>query len=140
MTTDPKAIGFAVGAVLVMTGIACAVVLNDSPANSAARNAATPSAQPGPPVRQLPSKPVEKSPPVDQVVPGDGTYLVGKEIKRGTYTTQGGSSCYWARLIPTAAGWGIVSSAFVSGPQEVALGKDDVAFATQGCGQWVMAR
>lgn len=140
MTTDPKAIGFAVGAVLVMTGIGCAVVLNDSPANSAARNAAKPSARPQAPVPQPMGKPVEKAPPVDEVVPGDGTWIVGKEIKRGTYTTLGGSSCYWARLVPSVRGWSIVASAYVTGPQKVALGKDDVAFASQGCGKWVMAR
>ena len=136
MTTDRRAIAAALAAAALIASIGVAVVLNESPANSAARNAAQPSAQTG----TIVPRQVEKAPPVDEVVPGDGTWIVGKEIKRGTYATQGGSSCYWARLVPAVRGWSTVASAYVTGPQKVALGKDDIAFASQGCDKWVMVR
>lgn len=44
-------------------------------------------------------KPVEEAPPT---VPSDGTLLVGKDVKAGTYQTRVPAgdvpSCYWARL------------------------------------------
>lgn len=140
MTTDPRAIG--VAGLIALTAVAIAGFtihdLDAKPASSAAHNTAKPSAQPQAPVPQ--PKPVEKSPPVDEVVPGDGTWVIGKEIKRGTYRTEGGSSCYWARSIRSAGHWVVIDSAFGPGVQEVVLGKDDVAFDSQGCDKWVMVR
>lgn len=51
-----------------------------------------------------PPKPVEEAPP--SYLPEDGTLLVGKDVKPGTYQTRvpdtdedfGQSSCYWERL------------------------------------------
>ncbi|HEY9354210.1 MAG TPA: hypothetical protein VIP28_13200 [Nocardioides sp.] len=100
---------------------------------------AQPTAQPGPPVPQR--KPVEKSPPVAEVVPGDGTWLIGREIKRGTYQTAGGTSCYWSRLANLSGELeAVTANGFRNGPQVVALGPDDVAFVSQGCPRWVMVK
>ena len=84
-------------------------------------------------------RPVEKAPPVADTVPGDGTWIIGKEIRRGRYRTVGGLSCYWERLVGHPSGrWVMVDSGFGWVPQMVALGRDDVAFVSQGCAPWVM--
>lgn len=139
VTTDRRvffAASAAAAAAITGAGVGVGLVLNESPATSAAHNAAKPSAQTG----TIVPRQVEKAPPVDEVVPGDGTWVIGKEIKRGTYRTEGGSSCYWARSVRLAGHWVVVDSAFGPGAQEVALGKDDVAFDSQGCDKWVMVR
>lgn len=125
--------------VAAMTAIVCAVIWNDKPAAAeAAANAAPattrPTATPGTPVR----KPVEVSPPLAERIPGDGTWLVGAEIKAGTYKSAGGASCYWARYRDLANELNsiIVNSYGRKGPQKVALGPSDKAFASQGCGAW----
>lgn len=137
MTTDKRAIAAALAAALACAGIAVYVVAQDKPAISVGK-ALRPTAQPGPPVPQ-PSKAVEQSPPVADTVPGNGTWLIGKEIKRGTYHTTGSSICLWTRLQRhPSGGWVIVDGAYRMGAQTVALGKDDAAFATQGCPTWVL--
>lgn len=134
MTGDPRAIAAAALTAVVITVIGVGVVANDSPARSAAANAVRPTPpQPGPPVPQ----PVEYSPPTGGTVPRDGTWYIGKEIRRGTYRTAGSEICLWERL---GNGLVIIDGAFRGGPQTVALGKDDVAFATQGCPTWELVR
>ena len=133
------------GGIAVLIAIVVGYVLySEATATRAADATAVvqPTAQPGPPVPQpVRAKPVEKSPPVPEVVKGDGTWLIGKEIKRGTYRTEGGTSCYWSRLSDLSGELeSIVANGFRYGPQVVALGPDDVAFATQGCPQWVMVK
>lgn len=120
-------------AVLLILIVAAWVVYNDNPATGAADRAAVPYAQAGPAVR----KPVEHSPPVASFVPGDGTWLIGKEIKRGTYTSEGGPGCYWSRLSNLSGELeAILANSFKPGPQKVALGPKDVAFESAGCGGW----
>lgn len=139
MTGDLRAIAAAGVTAVVIAVIGVGVVVNDSPARSAAANAVRPTApQPGLPV---PQRHVEESPPIAATVPGDGTWIIGKEIKRGTYRTTGSSICLWQRLGAQVAGhWVVVDGAFKAGAQTVALGKDDVAFDTQGCPVWELVR
>lgn len=138
MTGEPRALVVATAGMAMMGAIAVSVIMNDSPAKSAAVNAARPaSPQPSAQVR----KPVEMAPPVGETVPRDGTWIIGKEIKRGTYRTAGSSICLWQRLGGVVNGrWSIIDGAFNTGPQTVALGKDDVAFASQGCPVWELVR
>lgn len=138
MTGDWRYIaGAAVIGVVVMV-IGVRVVWNDSPARGAADRAAVYASQIKPPLAAR-TRPVEYSPKVGEVVPGDGTWLVGREVKRGTYRAEGGEWCFWERLRNLSGeDNGVMSKGFVNGPQVVAMGPDDVAFSSQGCGQWVM--
>ena len=136
MTTDRRALTIAAGVFLLCIGVGGWVACNDQPAKSAAANAVKPTEpQPGPPVPQR-TKPVEEAPPLEDTVT-DGSWVIGKEIKRGTYRTAGRVGCYWARLQSTATGrWYRVEQLIQPGQQVVALAKEDVAFETQGCAPW----
>jgi hypothetical protein len=77
-------------------------------------------------------------PPRDSVT--HGTFIVGKDIKAGTYRTDGGSGCYWVRL----AGFGggiddIIANDNVKGPTVVEVAPGDVGFKSQDCGTWRLA-
>lgn len=125
---------------VAIVAIVVGVTYRESTATRAADAAAvtSPTAKPGPPVPQR-TKPVEQSPTISEVVPGDGTWLVGREVKRATYRSAGGEWCFWERLSNLSGeDSGVMSHGFVKGPQIVAMGPDDVAFSSQGCGQWVM--
>lgn len=141
----PRSIYLAFGVVAAIVAIVCVVIWQEKPASSAAdaaavestaRPIALPTTRPGTPVPQR--KPVEVSPPAASAVPGDGTWLVGREIKRGTYKSAGGSTCYWARLSDLSGELeAIIANSYGRrGPQKVALGPKDKAFASQGCGAW----
>jgi hypothetical protein len=71
-------------------------------------------------------------------IPGDGTYLVGKDIKAGQYRTQNpDGSCYWARLKGTGGGVDdIIANGNPSGPAIVTIAASDKAFESQRCGEW----
>jgi hypothetical protein len=65
----------------------------------------------------------------------DGFFVVGKDIKPGTYRTTG--SCYWARL----SGFGgelddIIANDNSSGTAIVDIARGDVGFESNGCGGW----
>lgn len=133
------ALALCVGIVLVVAGVIWQSATATPAADTAAHVVpATP--RPGIPVPQ--PKPVEMSPPVPGFVAGDGTWLVGKEIKRATYQSAGGSSCYWSRLSDLSGELeAIIANSFGrNGKQVVALGADDAAFATQGCGRWELVK
>lgn len=95
-----------------------------------------PTAVPGVPVR---AKTPEYSPRLSASM-GDGTWLLGKEIKRGLYAAPGGTACYWERLSDLSGDPdGTIDVGFARrGPQKVQLGDRDFAFTSNGCGQWVM--
>jgi hypothetical protein len=68
---------------------------------------------------------------------GDGTWRVGATVQPGTYGTDGGPSCYWARL----SGFGgtldeIIANNYGSGSQIVTIASTDVGFTSSGCGTW----
>jgi hypothetical protein len=65
----------------------------------------------------------------------DGMFIVGKDIKPGTYRTTG--SCYWARL----SGFGgelddIIANDNTSGSGIVEIARGDTGFESSGCGGW----
>lgn len=72
--------------------------------------------------------------------PGDGTYLVGTDVKAGTYRspTPTSGNCYWARLSTTdgAGTDGILANNNSAGPSVVTIQKTDKAFNTSGCEAW----
>lgn len=72
-------------------------------------------------------------------ISGDGQYLVGEDIKPGTYKTAGTDSdfaCYWARL-KNATGElsGIIANDNITGPARVTLKKGEY-FETKRCKPW----
>ena len=68
---------------------------------------------------------------------GNGVWEVGKEIMPGTYTTNGGTSCYWARTRNLNGGiGGIIANGNPSGHVVVTIEPTDKGFTTQGCGTW----
>lgn len=129
-------------AIVMIVGVTLRII--DSPASGAADHAAVtvkPAAQ-GPGPAALPQRQTEYAPPIGEVIPGDGTWLVGKQIKRGTYRSAGGTFCYWARLrdLSHEQSGTIANGYGRGGPQVVAIGKADVAFISNGCEQWVMVK
>lgn len=68
---------------------------------------------------------------IEQSTFGDGAYLVGTDIPAGSYRTDGGEGCYWARK----NGSDIIDNSFASGPARTTV-NDGELFETQGCGTW----
>lgn len=138
---SPRHIYIALGAVLGIVATVCALIWHEKgSARSAADAAAVESTiRPiaAPAGTRPPRKPVEKSPALPAAA-GDGAWLIGKELKRGTYTTPGaGDRCYWA-LVSNLPGQlaTVVSSAGETGKQTITVGPNVRAFITYGCGKW----
>jgi hypothetical protein len=76
---------------------------------------------------------------------GDGTYVVGTDIKPGLYKTTGpaddGSglaNCYWERDRDLSGGMdSIIANDNSNGPTTVQISSGDKAFKTSGCASWV---
>ncbi|GAA2760145.1 hypothetical protein [Actinopolymorpha rutila] len=71
-------------------------------------------------------------------IPGDGVFLVGSDIKAGTYRAGNDSgNCYWARLSGTSGELGdILANDNPSGPALVTIRSSDKAFSSARCGEW----
>ncbi|MDG4823284.1 excalibur calcium-binding domain-containing protein [Asanoa sp. WMMD1127] len=65
----------------------------------------------------------------------DGTFLVGEDIKPGTYVVTDVKGCYWERQTKTSD---IIANRFVTSARrvEVTIKSTDFAFHAEGCGQW----
>lgn len=87
-------------------------------------------------------KPKAKAKPAVVTVPGDGTYLVGTDIKPGTYKTSGPAdsvipNCYWERSSSTSGNMdGILANDNLSGAGVVTVLPSDKVFKTTGCNDW----
>jgi hypothetical protein len=78
------------------------------------------------------------SPTTASIGVGDGSYIVGSAIQPGTYVSDGGADCYWARLRTTnIADNQIIYSAYAPHGSLVTIQPTDVAFYSQGCGHWI---
>ncbi|MER5480850.1 hypothetical protein ABT026_28315 [Streptomyces sp. NPDC002734] len=88
-----------------------------------------------------PPKPSKKpGPPAS--VPGDGQYLVGEDMKAGTYKTAGPDksgfvdNCYWARHKDASGEFdAIIANQNLQGQGRVTLNKGEY-FETNGCQKW----
>lgn len=140
-----RAVFIALGIAVLIVTIIVASIWSEKPRAKSAAGAlptaaatVTPAtATPGTPVPS--PKPVEKAAPLAAAVAGDGSWLIGKQIKRGTYRTTGSpASCYWALRsnLSYSNDATIVSSYGRRGAQTVALGPNARAFITYGCGRW----
>ncbi|MFF7457260.1 hypothetical protein [Kitasatospora sp. NPDC008115] len=75
-------------------------------------------------------------------IDGSGTFLVGTDIRPGTYRTAGpgGGSmgmCYWERARAADGDLGsIIANENLMGQGVVTIKKSDVVFKTQGCQPW----
>ncbi|HVW41261.1 MAG TPA: hypothetical protein VHC18_07920 [Amycolatopsis sp.] len=70
----------------------------------------------------------------------EGTYVVGVDIKPGTYRTGGPtrSTCYWFRLKDTSGELSaVIASDGTRGPATVTIKPSDRAFKTSGCMTWI---
>jgi Protein of unknown function (DUF2510) len=70
-------------------------------------------------------------------IPGSGTFLVGSDIKPGTYRSVDNSFCYWARLSGVSGDLNdILANDNVEGQALVQIEGSDEAFETNGCNEW----
>lgn len=71
-------------------------------------------------------------------IASDGTWLVGKDIKPGTYRATGGT-CYWERLSGTSGDFDdIIANG--NGPSTVTIKSGDNAFHSERCAPWERIR
>lgn len=100
---------------------------------------ARPTATPGPPV---PQRNVEHSPPVPTVATEDGMYIVGKQIKPGTYRATCGSTntCVWQRYrVRDGVAMAVASGTALPGESVlVELSTADFSFGVIGFGSWML--
>lgn len=141
-----QAIGIAVA--LFLAGLGIGVVVSGSGGDESAAGgsaetvteAATETTE-AEPVTETVTKTVTTTvePAPESVIPGDGTFLVGRDFEPGTYRTEGasGRNCYWARLSGTSGeSKDIIASGNVTGPTTVTIASSDTAFETKGCQEW----
>lgn len=87
------------------------------------------------------SEPAPAPPRPANSVPGEGIYLVGKDVPAGSYVTAGPSgifSCYYKFVTGTGADASIIDDERVRGQSRVTLVDGDV-FATEDCLAWVLS-
>lgn len=77
---------------------------------------------------------IKVTPQPKAAISEDGIWLVGLDIKPGTYRSSGGGACYWARL-SDVSGNGIITNG-LGANQIVTISATDKAFETAGCGEW----
>jgi hypothetical protein len=65
-------------------------------------------------------------------IPGDGEFLVGKEVTPGIYHAVASTGCYWARLSSLNTE-DIIDNNNVDGPVTIEIGSSDKAFEAEGC-------
>jgi hypothetical protein len=66
-----------------------------------------------------------------------GTWAVPDEVKPGTYVSDGGEGCYWARLRDLTGGINsIIANGGNVGRQRVTILRSDKGFETNECGVW----
>ncbi|MEA2932967.1 MAG: hypothetical protein QOI56_1752 [Actinomycetota bacterium] len=91
-----------------------------------------------PPPTAPDTSPPPTTPPRPQVEFGAGTYRIGIDLPAGTYHTEGGRSCFWARLssLSGTADSVIEGESTNGGPATVTIPPTDAAFTTSGCALW----
>lgn len=68
-----------------------------------------------------------------------GTYLVGSDIRPGTWRTTGAAGCYWARLSNlTGEISGIIANGGSDGQEIVQVLPSDKAFQVTRCTSWTL--
>ncbi|MDX3098035.1 hypothetical protein PV417_26415 [Streptomyces sp. ME19-03-3] len=136
----------AVGVVALILGTAAggggAEADSDAVATPAVTVTATAKAAAAPAPTVTATKTVTAKPPKPKgpatSVAGDGEYLVGTDMKAGTYRTAGpdGSLCYWERAKDSTGDFdSIIANNNLQGSGRVTVRKGEV-FKTTGCKKW----
>lgn len=68
--------------------------------------------------------------------PGDGLYLVGVDVQPGTYRSEGGANCYWARL--NATGDDILDNYYGAGATVLTIQPGDGVVEVSGCAPFTL--
>jgi hypothetical protein len=78
------------------------------------------------------------APAAGATIAGDGTFLVGSDVRPGTYKspTPDSGNCYWARLSGSDSINGIIANNNSAGPSVVTIRKTDRMFESTGCNEW----
>ena len=67
----------------------------------------------------------------------DGIWIVGDEVRAGTYHAPGGERCFWARLSGFSDRFeDVIEVVWPGSPAKVEIAPDDVGFQTYHCGEW----
>jgi hypothetical protein len=67
----------------------------------------------------------------------EGKWVLGSHINPGTFRAPGSESCYWERLSGLSGEFDdIIANDLPSGQAIVEIADDDVAFNSNGCGDW----
>ncbi len=70
---------------------------------------------------------------------GQGTFIVGVDIKPGLYKSSKGPSCYWARLKNFTGTLSAIIANNFGGKAVVRIRATDKGFQSQSCGTWTKA-
>jgi hypothetical protein len=88
-----------------------------------------------------PVKTVTAPPPAPAAaIAEDGTWLVGTDIKPGTYRGSSDGDCYWARLKNTSGDLEGILANGNGANQVVTVKKTDKAFESARCAPWTRVR
>lgn len=113
----------------------CAEIANQTERLRCERIIASLKEEPAPATTTAP-KPQDTTAPAP-VTFGDGQYAVPQQVKPGTYATDGGENCYWARLKGFSGEIeDVAANGNPTGPARVTIARTDKGFETQGCGEW----
>ncbi|MFI8917345.1 hypothetical protein ACIGW4_37875 [Streptomyces sp. NPDC053513] len=134
--------GLLVGVLIGIVGSNGTKSSDPQPPASPATTGAT--AEAPPPARTMPETTSETTGTAKAAageIPGDGTFLVGQEVRPGTYRSAGpassGTDCYWARLKGTTGDSSdTLANNAGKGPATVTILASDKAFQTSGCTTW----
>jgi hypothetical protein len=67
---------------------------------------------------------------------GQGTFIVGVDMKPGTYRSSQGASCYWARLSAFTGTLSAIIANHYGSRDYVTIKSTDKGFQSQRCGTW----
>ena len=122
---------------------AAPTVTVSQPAQAAPTVTVTQPAKPGPTVTKTVQVPgakvtVTAQPPAPAAaIAEDGTWLVGADVKPGTYRSSSSGDCYWARLRNTNGDLDSIIANGNGGNQVVTIKRTDKAFeSANGCAPW----
>lgn len=79
------------------------------------------------------------------VIPGpgfsDGQFIIGTDVRPGTYRSTGGTGCYWEREKDFSGGGSnsIIANNNTDGPSVVTINAGDAGFKSKSCGDWSRA-
>lgn len=87
--------------------------------------------------QSLLANPTQQPPPVSPGgIPGDGVYIVGGDIRPGTYRSIGNDYCSWTRLRDAGDTSSYIDSSNGKGQLIVTIQASDGAFQTRFCQPW----